>query len=227
MEILGVKWLNIQEPLGIKNFLSPQQPLGKQLINPQFLTPLEWKVWEEKTEAIAQEIKKNPDINNREAIDLNTSFLNPVIDNSNNLAKYNLDDNLSLETTSQDNITTIDIPNSWSSIDELIGEKDLIPRETIAVQPLEEINQWQNDLPILILPPSPNNNINYSENPPTETKKITITSKFNPNPDYPKKAIEPTKINSINIENIAREVYDTIKQWLEIERERHGNHYFR
>lgn len=236
MEILGGNWLEIKEPLGIKTFLSPHQPLGHKLINPQFLTPLEWKIFEETREEINQEIKKNQLVNNnREDVTLiNISPLALATDNGkennsgrspDHLANDNLNNNLD---NLDNNTTVVDIPNSWSSIDELIGETALIPGETITVKPLAEINQWENDLPILSFPQSPNNNINYTENNPTETSnKITITSKFNPNTDSQKKAMESNKINTSNIEDIAREVYDTIKQWLEIERERYGNHYFR
>jgi hypothetical protein len=113
----------------------------------------------------------------------------------------------------QQNNTGFDTPTSWSNISELLGESYTATSDSIQtkeqVTPAPSIEQESSPSSTLL---SPERADNTAPTANTETSQIIGGS--------------PTKKASIDdeqLEHLAQKVYTLMRQWLEIEQERHGN----
>ncbi len=106
--------------------------------------------------------------------------------------------------------------------------------ESITLTPVREVNQWKEQLPVFLSPEiTIDPTTNHPHYPPSTTSKNphqTIGSNPTFVPENPLSySIESPLVQkkSLQIEELAREIYTNIKHWLQIERERAGNRYFR
>jgi hypothetical protein len=142
-------------------------------------------------------------------------------------------------------ITNQDIPDSWSSIAELLGEKTFTEQESVIVQPLLESNpsgyesvsmnfipsrdsissttdEFQVNSPITPIQSSVVNGIIQTD----------VATDVRETPATPEEEIEeeieertPSQEETDRLEVLAREIYNLLRQRLEVERERQGQYY--
>jgi predicted Mrr-cat superfamily restriction endonuclease len=136
---------------------------------------------------------------------------------------------------------TNDIPTSWSSIAELLGEKTDDSSSTFSsvtsIQrafddsreqaPLDwqESNSWESIIP----ESSRSSDSSSSFNQETPIQRFT-TEQAPPHEEvssaeHPSKQEDSKNEDSNSLEMLALEIYGLVRQRLEIERERHGNYY--
>ncbi|HIK04624.1 MAG TPA: hypothetical protein IGS40_07915, partial [Trichormus sp. M33_DOE_039] len=186
----------------------------------------------------------------------NISILTPLSQQS-ELIKSNVVENTSQNATNTLSINHIsqhkiqkapieDLPDSWSSITELIDEMSTINhREKVTIQPQKDEKEWHKVLP------------NQTKRSPNLGKNITHKIKSQPKIDFSTKnnshhqliqtfansadltiiqktddlpSQQPannnlTKDEIENLEILAQEIYKILQQRLEIDRERRGNNY--
>jgi epidermal growth factor receptor substrate 15 len=154
---------------------------------------------------------------NTNKVTTNIDSLKPLgfsqeFNNTNNLMWPNLQKK-HINKNEQQNNTGFDTPTSWSNISELLGESYTATSDSIQtkeqVTPAPSIEQESSPSYTLL---SPDRADNTAPTANTETSQTIGGS--------------PTKKASIDdeqLEHLAQKVYTLMRQWLEIEQERHGN----
>jgi hypothetical protein len=135
--------------------------------------------------------------------------------------------------------TYANIPDTWSSIEELLGGKNNTSQDSITVQPVAD-SQFLGYEPVSLnyapseaqkstnLEPQSkliSNNINNSyiqansEPSAATTEEVPVTS------EEPEPTDTKAEDETDNLELLAREIYHLLRQRLEVERERTGKYY--
>jgi hypothetical protein len=142
-------------------------------------------------------------------------------------------------------ITNQDIPDSWSSIAELLGEKTSTEQESVIVQPLWESNPSGYESVSMNFAPSRDSISSTTDefkvnSPITPIQSSVVNGVIQTDaatdvrgtPATPEEEIEEEIENRTSsqeeadrLEVLAREIYNLLRQRLEVERERQGQYY--